>query len=251
LASSETALSLAVTPMSLRPSGIGQRDAGDALRRSRALDLHCRYARKSAFSSFIVEVRFISAISITASLVRDVIPSRDHTRVCIIGAGPGGLSMAYFLKMRGYKRVTVLESEGRVGGKCFSLTYRGRSFDIGANYVTSDYAEVLRLAKEFDAPLYSETKVAIATFPEAGPPVFADPFKVLTEHASIFALLWAALQYLWLRFLLRRVIDRPGFVGLSQHPELCRSFADWLTKHGLAILTPMFEIPITAMGYGH
>jgi phytoene dehydrogenase-like protein len=83
---------------------------------------------------------------------------RDR-RICIIGAGPGGLSAAYFLKRRGYKNVTVLESTGRVGGKCLSLNYGGRSFDIGANYVTSDYTEVLRLAKEFDAALYTEAKM--------------------------------------------------------------------------------------------
>ena len=98
----------------------------------------------------------------------------DH-RICIIGAGAGGLSAAHFLKKRGYKNVTVLESTGRVGGKCQSLAYGGRSFDIGANYVTSDYTEVLRLAKEFDATLYTEAKMTVASFPPDGAPSFTSP----------------------------------------------------------------------------
>ena len=37
---------------------------------------------------------------------------------------------------------------------------------------------------------------------------------------------------------------------MSSRQELCRSFAEWLADNNLAVLMPMFEIPITAMGYG-
>ena len=173
----------------------------------------------------------------------------DH-RNCIIGAGAGGLSAAHFLKKRGYKNVTVLESTGRVGGKCQSLAYGGRSFDIGANYVTSDYTEVLRLAKEFDATLYTEAKMTVASFPPDGAPSFTSPLSLLTAQASLVSVLRAALSYLWIRFRIRKIIDKPGFAGVSSRQELCRSFAEWLADNNLAVLMPMFEIPITAMGYG-
>jgi len=60
----------------------------------------------------------------------------------------------------------------------------------------------------------------------------------------------AALRYLWMRFRIGKIIDKPGFAGVSRRGELCRSFAAWLEDNNLAVLTPMFEIPITAMGYG-
>ena len=171
-------------------------------------------------------------------------------RICIIGAGPGGLSAAYFLKRRGYKNVTVLESTGRVGGKCLSLNYGGRSFDIGANYVTSDYTEVLRLAKEFGAALYTEAKMTVASFAPDGAVSFTAPLVLLTDQASFVSVVGAALRYVWMRFRIGKIIDKPGFAGVSRREELCRSFAAWLKDNNLAVLTPMFEIPITAMGYG-
>ena len=72
-------------------------------------------------------------------------------RIAIIGAGPAGLSTAWFLANNGYHNVTVLEKLGRVGGLCKSITIRGSSFDLGANYVTWGYTETLRIAKEVGA----------------------------------------------------------------------------------------------------
>jgi monoamine oxidase len=79
-----------------------------------------------------------------------------QARICIIGAGAAGLSTAYFLKQRGYQDVVVLEKKGRVGGLCCSISYKSRSFDLGANYLTPAYKEVLKLAREVGAELYSE-----------------------------------------------------------------------------------------------
>lgn len=171
-------------------------------------------------------------------------------RVCIIGAGPGGLSAAHFLKTRGYKNVTVLELMGRVGGKCLTLSHGDRSFDIGANYVTSDYHEVLRLAEEFDATLYTESTMTVASFAADGALSFTTPLSLLTAQASFVSVLSAVLRYPWIRFRIRKIIDKPGFADVSRRPDLCRSFAAWLADNRLTALTPMFEIPITAMGYG-
>lgn len=42
--------------------------------------------------------------------------------ILIIGAGPAGLSSAYYLKSHGFKNVMVMERLGRVGGLCCSAT---------------------------------------------------------------------------------------------------------------------------------
>jgi hypothetical protein len=81
--------------------------------------------------------------------------SRD-ARIAIIGAGPAGLSTAWFLSQNNFLNVTVLEKLGRIGGLCKSINVQGRSYDIGANYVTWAYTETLRIAKTVGATTYKE-----------------------------------------------------------------------------------------------
>ena len=59
-----------------------------------------------------------------------------RARIAIIGAGPAGLSTAWFLGKQGFHDVTVLEKLGRVGGLCKSVTIDDLSYDLGANYLT-------------------------------------------------------------------------------------------------------------------
>ncbi|MSO68510.1 MAG: NAD(P)/FAD-dependent oxidoreductase [Pseudolabrys sp.] len=54
--------------------------------------------------------------------------------IAIVGAGPAGLSTAWFLSKHGFHNVTVIEKLGRIGGLCKSLTVDGLSYDLGANW---------------------------------------------------------------------------------------------------------------------
>lgn len=69
-----------------------------------------------------------------------------NANIVIVGAGPAGLSTAWFLSKHGFHKVTVLEKLGRIGGLCKSLTVDGMSYDLGANYVTWAYQETLEIA---------------------------------------------------------------------------------------------------------
>lgn len=55
-----------------------------------------------------------------------------NTRICIIGAGPAGLSAGMYLEQKGYENYTILERNDHVGGKCHSPVYNGRRYEMGA-----------------------------------------------------------------------------------------------------------------------
>ena len=48
------------------------------------------------------------------------------------GGGPAGLSAGMYLEQKGYENYTILERLDRVGGKCWSPTYNGRRYEMGA-----------------------------------------------------------------------------------------------------------------------
>lgn len=173
---------------------------------------------------------------------------RSDTRVAIVGAGAAGLSAAWFLKKQGYRHVTVFEAADRIGGKCKSLTYKGRSFDLGANYVTSSYSQVRRLARELGMGMFTERE-GHALNPDTGE--LASLLRATIARDGLLAVAWAAVRYLFLRFRMRTLLgpDSPGFLAASNEPELCGPFEDWLEKHGLHALELVFDIPITLMGY--
>jgi monoamine oxidase len=180
------------------------------------------------------------------------------SRIAIVGAGPAGLSTAWFLAKQGFHNVTVLEKLGRVGGLCKSLTVDGMSYDLGANYLTWEYQQTLAIAREVGATTYAEqpyTSIDIApdrksyTYRSLVEAVLYDPYT--GAKVSLFSFVLAAVRYLIMRFRLRDVIDIPNYLDrIHEHQELCVSFKDWLTTHRLLPLATLFQFPITIMGYG-
>ncbi len=185
-------------------------------------------------------------------------PSRD-ARIAIVGAGPAGLSAASFLKDNGYRNVTVLEKAGRIGGLCLSVTENYDTYDIGANYVTMEYVETLKLARSVGAKLYFESPYSAMIVPPGGGPTRFEDFltTIMTDPGTgrkvpVLRFMGLALKYLWLRLRLGRVIDPPTFARVAEEaPELAVPFSQWLASHGLEPLSRLFEIPVTVMGYGH
>jgi hypothetical protein len=180
------------------------------------------------------------------------------SRIVIVGAGPAGLSTAWFLKKNGYTNVTVMEKLGRVGGLCKSLTIGGKSFDIGANYTTWAYQETFKIAKEVGATTYEEkpyTSIELNAgetaykFREFKDAVLYNPYT--HEKISLFSFVMASIRYLNIRRKLSDIIDTPGYLdNIHLHPELCVPFKEWLEKNYLIDLATLFSFPITIMGYG-
>ena len=91
--------------------------------------------------------------------------SQVEPRVVVVGAGPAGLLTAHYLREHGYRNVVILEKLGRVGGLCDTVTADGRSFDLGANYVTPGYTQILKLAETLGVQVYSERPFVAMTVP--------------------------------------------------------------------------------------
>ncbi|WP_414566077.1 MULTISPECIES: FAD-dependent oxidoreductase [unclassified Anabaena] len=175
-----------------------------------------------------------------------------NTRICIIGAGAAGLSTAYFLKKQGYQNVTLLEKAGRVGGLCCSITHNSRSFDLGANYLTPAYKQVLKIAEEVGAKLYSEGPGQVYNPFKSTPgnPYYTSILKAVTAGTDPVTFLAAVARFWWERLHLEPILSIPGFAGISLHPELTQPFSNWLAQKDLTCLETLFELPITNFGYG-
>lgn len=181
-----------------------------------------------------------------------------NARIVIVGAGPAGLSTAWFLSKNGFTNVTVLEKLGRVGGLCKSTTVSGKSYDIGANYLTWAYRETLKIAKEVGASTYEEkpyTSIELNAdetgyqFRKFRDAVLYNPYT--KEKISLFTFVMAAIRYLNVRWKLSSIMDAPDYLdSIDLHPELCIPFKDWLEKNNLMALATLFSFPITIMGYG-
>lgn len=177
-------------------------------------------------------------------------------RIAILGAGPAGLSTAWFLKELGYRDVLVLEKLGRVGGLVESLNSGYRSFDLGANYVTPAYRETLKLARKvgagtFPGKMYTEARERPGgrlEYRSISDYVREDPHT--GEPIGFLKIAGALLKYARLRWGVRKWIDRPDFSRVHDNEDLCVSFEAWLDANDIGVLKRTFEIPITMMGYG-
>jgi hypothetical protein len=183
-----------------------------------------------------------------------------NSRILILGAGAGGLSAAYYLRRYGYKNVTVFEKLGRVGGLCRSVTEDNQSFDLGAAVISPDYREIRRMARRVGARFQRVEGAAafcIAKRPHRENQNIDPPFHRLLYYLAGDASLAArwrfyrnCWRYFWKRFRLRKAFKRAGWAGITSYEELNVPFTVWLKNNGLEELNRLFEIPVTAFGYG-
>ena len=78
--------------------------------------------------------------------------SKD-TRFIIIGAGAAGLTAAETLLNKGYTNVIILEKESFAGGKCRSVEYEGRSYELGAGIISANNKTIMDLVEIYEVPI--------------------------------------------------------------------------------------------------
>lgn len=168
-------------------------------------------------------------------------------RVAVIGAGASGIATAYYLKQAGYSKVTLFEQGERIGGKCLTVQEGEHKFDLGANYLTPYYHEVLSIAKQLDqktrpAPQRKSFDLTTGNF--------LNTLRTTLMGKSKLEFAAASAKYLYLVWKYRKQIEQPGFSALEACEELCHPFGKWLDIHDLSILRQLFLIPVTIFGYG-
>ena len=85
-----------------------------------------------------------------SSRIRIKGPKSYEDKIGIVGAGPAGIHMATLLKEIGFKDITVFERSCRIGGKSYTINYRGAPQEMGAVYVTPDFEDnVIKLIKKY------------------------------------------------------------------------------------------------------
>ena len=97
--------------------------------------------------------------------------------VTIIGAGPTGLSCAYYFSEKGY-RVTVIENSNQPGGLAKGVEFNNEYFDLGPHSFYSNYSnESIQLFKKFIGK-NNYTKTNINKIVATKRSLFSVPFKI-------------------------------------------------------------------------
>jgi hypothetical protein len=163
-------------------------------------------------------------------------------RIGIVGAGASGLAVAHALQRRGYRHIALIERQPRLGGKCCTISYEGRSYELGAAALSLSYRNVRALMSETGL----RATAALATS-------FVD---VEDDHRRHLPLprprQWGGLgrqaarlgRELWRH----RDIRRPGFEQVGD--ELCMPFQEWCSAHGVEQMGELVKPLVTGFGYG-
>lgn len=175
----------------------------------------------------------------------------NKARIAIIGAGPAGLSMAWYLRKQGYRDIVLYEARDRVGGMTYTESWGGDHFDLGANYVTKDYKEVRAVAGELGLELMTDDCFQKQISLDVHKRQLNDTNKLVQHDVSDLDFVLGIGKYLVVLAKYREMIDSPGFLGVQRYPELMMSFGDFVETQGLQAVQNLFALPVTAFGYGH
>lgn len=164
-------------------------------------------------------------------------------RIGIVGAGPAGLTAAETLKQKGYTNVTVLEKTDHAGGKCSSIEYEGRMYEMGAGILSENNKTVRELAHRYDVKTeLVDFDSPTLTLEANGTPA---PAYSLREKMRLIR---EGMIY-------KRLIRHYHHItehGLSHvHPDLTIPFAEWAKKHHLTLLMQEFAKYFTGFGYDY
>lgn len=170
----------------------------------------------------------------------------EHKTTAIIGAGASGLATARALRKLGHNDVVILESASCVGGKCSTMSYKGRTYELGAAIVTPAYKRVREIMAEHHIPWKLRTS---AFFMEPEGHRMSSRFFVPPE------LSWR--QFMRVPGSALRVLMNDVRAQLTRFPRLdavptnwYQSCSHWARQHDVEPLLDVLRPWTTSFGYG-
>ncbi|RSN39693.1 hypothetical protein DMC64_37115 [Amycolatopsis sp. WAC 04197] len=169
-------------------------------------------------------------------------PRRDtgsaKRTVCVIGAGPSGLTAARELERAGHRTI-VLESADHVGGKAASVEFDGHPHDLGAHICTGRYRRLAALAAE----------LGVATEPTPAERVLSTGRSGRTTTDMRFFVDGSVERYERLRAARFPRISEPGLAHSAR--ALSAPLSEWLAENDLHSMYTTFGLGYTCAGYGY
>lgn len=161
-------------------------------------------------------------------------------RIAIIGGGLTGLVTGAELKKKGYRDVTVFEKEGQLGGKLHTIKYKGRAYELGANFGLPSQKTLKALMKRYhikpDGP-----QLARVNYDANGQETSQIPKEKLGDFIKeLEALPVAIAQY--------PSLNNTFLHGIED--ELAMPFSKWCDVHGFDVLKTVFIHYFTIFGLG-
>lgn len=178
------------------------------------------------------------AASTTTRGLRQQITETTTRTVCVVGAGPAGLSVVRELERAGH-RVIVLESRPDIAGKCDSVYIDNHAYDLGGHICSNQYQNVAQLAVELGVPTEETTPYQAYDLATRG---FRPPSMAFFQR-DLFN------RY---RALRDEEYPRIGDAGLAHSARaLAQPASEWLAEHQLEALAESMDLVYTSSGYGH
>ncbi|RSN19303.1 hypothetical protein DMC61_40220 [Amycolatopsis sp. WAC 04169] len=166
---------------------------------------------------------------------RGAVPSTRT--VCVIGAGPSGLTAARELERAGHRAI-VLESADHVAGKAASVEFDGHPHDLGAHICTGRYRRLAALAAE----------LSVATEPTPAERVLSTGRSGRTTTDMRFFTDGSVERYERLRAERFPRIGEPGLAHSAA--ALSAPLSEWLAENDLRSMYTTFGLGYTCAGYG-
>ncbi|EAT85674.1 hypothetical protein HBI56_142010 [Parastagonospora nodorum] len=194
----------------------------------------------------------IAALALLSHMI-EAFPTRrheEHKPVCIIGAGPAGLSAAGRLEQKGVKAI-IFDEQEEVGGKCQSwYDDKGIFHPLGAAFLSNaSYTETLKVLSQTDVSLepfalagarqmfrYNFTDAFIDANPAPSSQFFATVAAEIPRYASLWNQRFAP-------------ISATNYKnGVPQ--ELTVSGSEWFRMNNFTALPLLLVNPVALYGYG-